>query len=148
MDGDGRQRFAPRPLASAASIKSRESGVRFTSKTITVSRATVRKNLIGISADGIFKFEHAAGPLAKLKRGKVMLLQGSDALLVTGIAHSHGKLLVDTKPAAITDVISQGHIAFSGAPDFHQAVLSKIVACPGTSTPAIPPAGSASTADV
>jgi hypothetical protein len=115
-------------LASAASIKSRESGVRFTSKTITVSRATVRKNLIGISADGIFKFKHAAGPLAKLKRGKVMLLQGSDALLVTGIAHSHGKLLVDTKPAAITDVISQGHIAFSGAPDFHKAVLSKIVA--------------------
>jgi hypothetical protein len=113
--------------ASAASVKSKESGVRFTSKTITVSRAIVRKNLVGISADGIFKFKHAAGPLAKLKRGKVMLLQGSDALLVTSIGHSHGKLLVHTKPAMITDVISKGHIAFSGVPNFHNAVLSKIV---------------------
>jgi hypothetical protein len=113
--------------ASAAPVKSRESGIRFTSKTITVSRAIVRKNLVGISADGIFKFKHAAGPLAKLKRGKVMLLQGSDALLVTTIGHSRGKLLVSTKPAAITDVISKGHIAFSGVPNFHNAVLSKIV---------------------
>jgi hypothetical protein len=113
--------------ASAAPVKSKESGVRFTSKTITVSRAIVRKNLVGISADGIFKFKHAAGPLAKLKPGKVMLLQGSDALLVTSLGHSHGKLLVHTKPAMITDVISKGHIAFSGVPNFHNAVLSKIV---------------------
>jgi hypothetical protein len=113
--------------AFAAALNAKESGIRFTSKTVTVSRATVRKNLIGISADGIFKFRHAAGALAKLRPGKVMLLQGSDALLITSIGHSHGKLLVHTKAAALTDVISQGQITFSGAPDFHRAVLSKIV---------------------
>ena len=122
--------IAGTPAASLAAIKSKESGVRLTSKTITVSRATVRKNLVGISADGIFKFKHANGALARLKAGKVMLLQGSDALIITRIAHSHGKLLVHTKPAALTDVISKGQISFSGAPNFHHAVLSKIVEPP------------------
>jgi hypothetical protein len=116
--------------ASAPRIKSSETGIHFTSKTIMVDRATVRKNLIGISADGTFKFKQAAGALSRLKPGKVMLLQGSDALVVTSIGHSHGKLLVHTKPAKLTDVISKGHITFSGAPDFRKAVLSKIVVPP------------------
>ena len=122
--------IAGSPAVGVAAIKSKESGVRLTSKTVTVSRATVRKNLIGISPDGIFKFKHAAGALARLKARKVMLLQGSDALIITRIAHSHGNLLVHTKPAALTDVISKGQISFSGAPNFHHAVLSKIVAPP------------------
>ncbi len=68
----------------------------------------MHRNLNGLSADGIFKFRHAVGALAKLRPGKVMLLQGSDALMITSIGHSHGKLLVHTKAAALTDVRMTG----------------------------------------
>lgn len=112
--------------ARSAQIRSTETGIHFTSKTIIVPRAIVRKNLIGVALNGTFKFKHAAGPLAKVKRGKVMLLQGSDALLVTKVSHSHGKLLIATSPAKLTDLISKGHITFSGAPNFKNAVIQTI----------------------
>ena len=112
--------------AQAASITSSETGVHFTAKTITINRSTVRKNLIGIAPDGTFKFKRAAGALAKLKPGKVMLLQGSDAVVVKSIAHKRGKLLVHTKPAQLTEVMSAGKITFAGAPDFSKAILSKV----------------------
>lgn len=134
---------------SAPPITSKETGIHFTSKTIMIDRTTVRKNLMGISADGIFKFKSAAGALAKLKPGKVMLLQGSDALLVSSVTHSNGKLLVHTKPANLTDVISSGHITFSGAPDFRKAMLGRITVPPksrrasaGFAPPAYPYVGS------
>jgi hypothetical protein len=113
--------------AALAAIKARETGLQYTAKTVKVARSVVRRNLIGISADGIFKFKHATGALSGLKRGKVMLLEGSDALLVTAISHSHGKLLVHTKHAGLTDVLSKGTISFSGAPNFRQATLSRLV---------------------
>ncbi len=53
--------------SQAASIKSGETGVRFTSKTVTISRSTVRKNLIGIAADGTFTFKRAAGGRRQLR---------------------------------------------------------------------------------
>jgi hypothetical protein len=112
---------------SAAAVKAKETGVHYTAKTVKVPRAIVRRNLIGISADGIFKFKHAAGSLGRLKRGKVMLLQGSDALVVAAITHSHGKLLVHTKPATLTDVLSAGKIQFSGVPNFRKATLTHLV---------------------
>jgi hypothetical protein len=96
---------------------------------VSVDRATVSKNLIGIAQDGTFKFKSSVGMLARLKGGKVMLLKGSDALLVTGISHGKGKLLlVHTKPAGLTDVLSSGHITFTGTPDFRKAFLHQIVA--------------------
>ena len=118
--------------AAKVAVRSSESGIRYTSKTVIISRSTVRTNLSGISAAGVFKFKHVSGTLGQLKVGKVMLLQGSDALLVTKITHSHGQLLVATKPADLTDVISSGRITFSGAPNFAQAVASPIVV--GTSS--------------
>lgn len=134
VSSQARTRLAE-PARAAARIKSSETGLHFTSKTIQVDRATVSRNLIGIAADGTFKFRRAAGALARVKAGKVMLLQGSDALLVTGVAHSRGALLIHTKPAQLTDVISSGHITFSGAPNFRNAVLSKVVV-PAISTKA------------
>jgi hypothetical protein len=89
--------------------------VTFTAKTIFVDRKTVKRNLIGISADrATFKFKHAAGALKRLKPGKVMVLVGADARVVTKIRHSHGRLLVVTKPATLPDLIKSGHIGFSG----------------------------------
>ncbi|MGL1260097.1 hypothetical protein ACSTK8_25290, partial [Vibrio parahaemolyticus] len=43
--------------ASAIGLHSSESGVRFSSKTISVSRAVVRQNLVGIARNGTFKFK-------------------------------------------------------------------------------------------
>src|SRR5579862_2400304 len=69
-------RTAPRPAARVASpttsAGSHESGIHYTSKTIVISRAFVRHNLIGISKAGIFKWKRDTGPLTQLKRGKVM----------------------------------------------------------------------------
>jgi hypothetical protein len=118
--------------SAAPRIRSQESGIRFTSKTVTVARSTVEHNLIGIAVNGTFKFKRAAGALARLKPGKVMLLQGSDALLVTKLSRFGGKLLVSTKPAQLTDVISKGKISFSGTPDAHKAILNRIVTAPST----------------
>ena len=116
--------------SAAPRISSHESGIRLTSKTVTVDRATVKQNLLGIATNGTFKFRRAAGALSRLKVGKVMLLQGSDALLVTKISHTGGKFLVSTKPAQLTDVISKGTITFSGRPDAHKAILNRIVTAP------------------
>jgi hypothetical protein len=122
----------PPATIAGGKVKSAETGIKYTSKTIAIPRSTVKHDLLGISAAGVFKFKHASGPLAKLKKGKVMLLQGADALLVTGISHSGGDLLVTTKPAGLTDVISSGKISFSGTPNFNQAVGQKIVATSST----------------
>jgi hypothetical protein len=98
------------PATSAA-----KTHVTFTSKTIFVDRKTVKRNLIGISADRTtFKFKHAAGALKRLRAGKVMVLVGADARIVTKIRHSHGQLLVITRAANLPDVIKSGHIGFSG----------------------------------
>ena len=113
-----------------APITSTETGIHFTSKTITVSHAIVTKDLVGISPTGIFKFKNPTGVLATLQPGKVMLLQGSDALLVNSVTKSKGDLLVDTSPAGLTDVISSGHITFSGTPNFKNVFLNKVIAPP------------------
>ena len=69
------------------------------------------------------KFKTAAGAIGKLKAGKVMLLQGADARLVSSVAHGKGTVvLVHTKPAVMTDVISSGHITFAGSPDFTKSI--------------------------
>jgi len=94
----------------------------------------VVKDLVGISGTGTFKFKSTSGPLTTLKAGKVMLLEGSDALLVTGVTRSGGDLLVETSPAKLTDVISSGHIAFSGTPNFKNAFLSPVVVPPVATT--------------
>ena len=61
--------------SAAPRISSHESGIRLTSKTVTVDRATVKQNLLGIATNGTFKFRRAAGALSRLKVGKVLLLQ-------------------------------------------------------------------------
>jgi hypothetical protein len=112
----------------AAAVKSHETGLRFTANTIEIPKAIVSRNLIGISKSGVFKFRRAAGALARLKPGKVMFLQGSDALLVTRVAHSHGRLLVSTKPASLPQLIKTGKLTLSGAPNFHQAFVGPTIA--------------------
>ena len=46
-----------------------------------------------------------------------------DALDVTGIAHSHGMLLVHTKTATLTDLIKSGKLTFADTPNFRTGSL-------------------------
>jgi hypothetical protein len=112
---------APAPISSS------ETGIRFTSNTVAIPSATVHSDLIAVSKTGVFKFKRAAGPLARLKPGKVMFLKGSDALLVTKISHSGHQLLVSTKPASLPQLIKAGKIKFSGKPNFDHAFAAPIV---------------------
>jgi hypothetical protein len=118
---------------ATAKLTSHETGITFTSKTVKIPRSLVKHQLVGVSNKGVFKFKHAAGPLAQLKPGKVMFLEGSDAVIVKKLSHKHGKLLVSTKPAGLPDLVKSGKISFSGKPDAHQMFVSKLVA-PGTTT--------------
>jgi len=98
--------------------------VTYTSKTVVVDKATVKQNLIGLSKDGkTFQFKRAAGALAKLKAGKVMLLQGTDAVLVSKVSRSKGKLLVSSRAATLPDLVKSADINFTGPVNFEKAFL-------------------------
>jgi hypothetical protein len=125
-------------------VTTAQSGVQLTAKTVVVPRALARRNLIGIARDGTFKFRHATGALRQLKPGKVMVLEGSDGAIVKSVSHKRGRLLVHTKPAQLSDVISSGHIAFSGVPDVRKGIAINTVAAPATAAGAavgLPPLG-------
>ena len=115
------------PAHAARKITSHETGIHFTAGTVQIPKSVVAHNLVGISKAGVFKFKHASGALAQLKPGKVMFLQGSDALVVTRVSHSHGQLLVSTKPASLPQLISKGKLTFSGAPNFNQAFVGPTI---------------------
>ena len=116
--------------AAASAVHAQETGITFTSHTVVIPKATVSANLAGVSASGTFKFRRAVGPLASLRKGSVMLLQGSDAMEVTAVSHRGGQLLVATTPASLPQLIKTGTIAISGTPDFHSAFVGPTVTTP------------------
>lgn len=111
-------------------LRGKAIGIRLASKVITLSPTLVRRQLVGVSADGTYEFKHAVGPIAALREGKVMLITGLDALDVTRIAHSQGMLLVHTKTATLTDLIKSGRLTFGGTPNFRTGSLIENAATP------------------
>ena len=105
------------PVALPGSVTPSVYQVSYTSKTVDVARATVASSLIGVSPDGTYTFSSTTGALAKLAPGKVMLLEGTDVADVTGVSRRGGHLVVQTTPASLTDLIQNGHIAFSAPMD-------------------------------
>jgi hypothetical protein len=101
------------PVGLAQSITPSTYQVSYTSKTVDVDRATVASSLMSVSPDGTYTFSGANGSLSQLAPGKTMLLEGTDVEDVTGVSHSGGHLVVQTTPATLTDLIQNGHIAFS-----------------------------------
>ena len=96
--------------------------VTLTSKTIVVSPSVVKSSLTSISADGsTYTFSNGTGPLAQVAPGKVLLLEGQDALVVKTVKHDGSKLIVGVTPASLTDVVQAGQIAVSGPPDIAAA---------------------------
>ena len=110
-------------LMPAAQVASE---VTYTANTVVIPRNVVSTNLIGIGPGGTFKFRRAAGPLAQLKVGSVMLLEGSAAGTVTALQTEHGQLTVTTRDAPLAAIVSSGSISFSGTPDVSQAFVAPI----------------------
>jgi hypothetical protein len=108
------------PTASAAGA------LTFTADTVVIPAAVVRSQLIGIAPGGVFKFKHASGPLGQLKPGKVMLLQGSAAGIVTAVQTKSGQLIVTTRDATLGQVVESGTIPIDVAPDFSKAFTAPI----------------------
>jgi hypothetical protein len=100
--------------------------VTYTPNTVVVPRNVVSANLVGIGPGGTFKFKRAAGALAQLKVGSVMLLEGSAAGIVTSLRTEQGQLIVTTRDAPLAAIVSSGSISFSATPDVSQAFVAPI----------------------
>jgi hypothetical protein len=94
----------------------------FSPNVVTVNTSTVAANLLSASSDGsTYVFKSAAGSLAQLAPGKVMLLQGYAVAVVVSVSHSGSRLTVTTRPAALTDIFKTADINFSEPIDFANA---------------------------
>jgi hypothetical protein len=110
------------PVAVPDTLKGSVFNVAYTPNTVVIDRGTQMSSLIGISSDGTYTFSSDTGPLARLAAGKVMLLEGTDVAIVTGVTSRGGDLIVKTKPAQITDLVKNGHIAFTTPVNFAKAI--------------------------
>ena len=92
-------------------------GIRYTAATVVIPTGLARTKLRSVSADGAtYTFTSSSGPLARLKTGSVMLLQGLAVRRVQSVAHKPSGLVVVTIPAAITDLLSNGTLSWGNTP--------------------------------
>jgi hypothetical protein len=97
--------------------------VTLTPGTIVLSPSLVKSSLVSVSADGsTYTFSSSSGPLATVAKGKVLLLEGRDAVVVTSVRHAGKDLMVGATPASLTDVVQSGTIKASAPPDTAAAI--------------------------
>lgn len=118
--------IGPVPAATAQPVLSaagtRAVGIQYTPQTVVVPAATVAADLRSVSPDGsTYTFASSTGALAKLKKGSVMLLQGTAVRLVTSVAAGPTGFVVGTAPASITDLLTNGAISWDTPIDFANA---------------------------
>ena len=96
--------------------------VTFTPNTVVITPSQVSSSLRSVSADGsTYTFSNSSGKLGDLAKGKVMLLEGFDAAVVTGVQHSGSSLVVSTAPAELSDIVQSGSIHVDAPPDYSDA---------------------------
>jgi hypothetical protein len=123
-------------VLEASSGEAAGTHVVLTSKTVVISPSIVSSSLSSVSGNGAtYTFSHDNGPLAQLAPGKVMLLEGRDAAVVTTLEHSGGKLIVGAVPASLGDVVQSGQIDVSGPPDAAGAVGAQLDTAPPPPAP-------------
>jgi hypothetical protein len=87
-----------------------------------VPATTIAATLRSVSADGsTYTFSARTGPLAKLKAGSVMFLEGIAVRLVTKVASLSSGFVVTTAPASVTDLVSNGTISWDSPVNFADA---------------------------
>ncbi|MGO9790916.1 MAG: hypothetical protein ACLP8S_15890 [Solirubrobacteraceae bacterium] len=110
--------FTPAPNGPGT----RAIGVGYSPATVLIPASLVAAELRTVSADGAtYTFSSATGPLARLKKGTVMLLQGLAVRIVTSVSKAPAGLVVLTTPAAITDLIRNGTLTWNTPIDFAHA---------------------------
>jgi hypothetical protein len=96
--------------------------VTFTPNTVVIDPSQVSSSLRSVSSDGsTYTFSNSSGKLGDLAKGKVMLLEGFDAAVVTGVQHSGSSLVVSTAPAELSDIVQSGSINVDAPPDYSDA---------------------------
>lgn len=106
-------------VADAGNASARTSTFTYTKRTVVVPTATVQAQLLSVSKNGAtYTFRSNSGVLAKLKAGKVMLLQGLAVRDVSKTAKVKGHFVVTSTPAKLTDVIANGTLSWNEAVPF------------------------------
>ncbi len=97
-------------------------GLKYSRATVIIPPSLVAADLKAVSADGTtYTFSSMTGPLAKLKPGSVMLLQGFAVRVVTSVSKQPAGVVVVTTPAAITDLIKNGTLTWNTPINLAQA---------------------------
>ena len=118
MGGRGATSVKPAPNDSGG----RAVGISYTPATVVVPTRMVTAKLKSVSADGAtYTFSSDSGPLARLKKGSVMLLQSVAVRDVTSVTKRGTELVVVTTPAAITDLVQNGTLKWSTPVNFSNA---------------------------
>ena len=122
---DGRTSHAPLLPALSDTVQGATVHVTYTPATVIVDRATVENALREVSDDGAtYTFEGSSTALNALQEGSVMLLQTYALRKVTAVHRDGSHLRVDTRPAALTDAISEGSIKWDHQVTFARGALS------------------------
>ena len=112
------------PASQTVDAPSRAETVELTDRTVVVSQRLAANQLISVSEDAsVYKFKSATGALAKLRKGKVMLLSGLAAREITRVSTVKGRLVVRTIPAELTDVVQNGVISLDKPIDFTKGLV-------------------------
>jgi hypothetical protein len=135
---------ATNAIPSASAVPTHASNIQYTSKTVLIPTQTIKQQLVSVSKDGAtYTFKSKHGVLAKLEPGKVMLLQHLAARDVQKVKTSHGRFVVSTTPAALTDLVQNGSLSLNSPIDFSKgfvvsgsSVPPEFSAQPRTSLPA------------
>ena len=123
--------------ASAPPVEAVRAAVTYTPATVRVPAATVKKQLLKVSDDGAtYTFKKRAGVLTKLKPGKVMLLERHSVRTVTSAKVVKKRWVVQTTPAALTDVVEDGTLSWSSGVDWAKSFAVSGAGVPGTRTAA------------
>ena len=110
--------------APAATTPARAETVQLTDRTVVISKKLADQQLISVSEDAsVYRFKSATGALAKLRKGKVMLVSGLAAREVTRVRTVNGRLVVSTVPAELTDVVQDGTLSLDKPIDFTRGLV-------------------------
>jgi hypothetical protein len=96
-------------------------GITYADNTVVIPASVVKSQLVSID-EGVYTFRSASGPLAQLKTGKVMVLQGSASGVITSATTQGGKLVVHATDPTIGQVLKSGTLTYDFTPDWHTAV--------------------------
>ncbi len=86
---------------------------------VRILESSAFDSLRGLSTDGMsLVFDAAETQIAALKSGEILMIKGLLARKVIAVDSAGGETLVLTAPAALTDVVKEGHISLRAAPHF------------------------------